>query len=86
MKFTFSAMLDGEAYDVYVAEGNPPANVKIGQVGKRYGMSRRKRDHGALVMKGWGGWNLAGRLLIVAYSRQGAADAIEDDRQGVVHR
>lgn len=59
---------------------------KIGTVGKRYGPSRRQRDHGAFAFKGWGGWNLEGKLLTVTYSRDGAANAIEDDRQGVRHR
>lgn len=59
---------------------------QIGSVAKRYGQSSRRRDHGATVMKGWAGWNTAGKLVTVTYSRERAAQAIEDDRQGVRHR
>lgn len=60
--------------------------VHIGDVWKSYGQSRRRRDHGAVVMKGWGAQDLNGKYLGTFHTRQAAADALEDERQGVRHR
>lgn len=82
VEFTY----EGDRVFILDPQSEPPRYMHIGNVWKSYGQSRRRRDRGAVVMKGWAADTVDGKYLGVFHSRDAAANALEDERQGVRRR